>query len=405
MKVHINMFEGGGALIRAQIVHFQASKGSMDRLFACNRESARVWNDCLQLSKDHHTMHGKWISRSELQKLTKGRYHLHSQSVQAVCHKYLFARGSTYQAVQKGLKTARYPYRNKKHYNTKWAKDGFKVTEKGILELSMGIHHGKREKPIVVHVARLPKGRIKEIELCHDNGLYLAVSYEDGVECKAYEKKQSVGVDPGEIHTLAAFREDGESLIITGRKVRSIHRLRNKKLAEIQQLQSKCKKGSRQWRKYQKAKRYILGKSERQLRDALHKTTKAFVDWCIEQFISDVHMGEVEGVQRNTRKKKCVNRKQAQKLSNWSFGKVKQYLTYKLEQLGIQIHHVDESYTSQTCPVCTKRRKVSSRNYRCTCGYEEHRDIHGARNILSKALYGQIQHFDVGTNVKYLRIA
>lgn len=257
----------------------------------------------------------------------------------------------------------------------------------------------------MVHASQLPVGHIKEIELSYDNGLYLAISYEDGIESKPYHNHHSVGVDPGEIHTLAAFREDGESLILTGRKVRTIHRLRNKKLADIQRLQSKCKKGSRQWKKYQKAKRYILSKSEKQLRDALHKTTKRFVDWCIEQSVSDVHMGNVEGVQRNTRKKKRVHRKQAQKLSNWSFGKVKQYLTYKLEQQGIKLHLVDESYTSQTCPVCLKRNKITSRNYSCECGYEEHRDIHGARNILSKALYDEILHFDVGSKIKYLRIA
>lgn len=387
------------------MVRFQASKLNVDRLFACNRESARVWNTCLQLSKEYYTEHQKWISQSNIQKQTKGRFHLHSQSIQAVCHKYLFARDSAYQAVKKGIKTARYPYKNKIHYNTKWAKDGFKVYENGKIELSMGNHQEKREKPIVVHASHLPEGHIKEIELCYDNGLYLAVSYEDGIESKPYHNHHSAGVDPGEIHTLAAFREDGTSLIITGRKVRAIHRLRNKKLAEIQRLQSKCKKGSRQWKKYQKVKRYILSKSEKQLRDVLHKTTRNFVDWCIEQSVSDVHMGNVEGVQRNTRKKKSVNRKQAQKLSNWSFGKVKQYLTYKLEQNGIRLHLVDESYTSQTCPVCKKRKKVSSRNYSCECGYEEHRDIHGARNILSMALYDEILHFDVKTKRKYLRIA
>lgn len=299
-------------MIRVQIVYFQASDRNMDRLFACNRESARVWNECLQLSKDHYTTHGKWITRSEIQKQTKGRFHLHSQSIQAVCHKYLFARDSAYQAVQKGVKTARYPYKTKKHYNTKWAKDGFKVADSGTIELSKGNHQGRREEPIVLHTAGLPAGKIKEIELCYDNGLYLAVSYEDGIESKAYQRQQAAGVDPGEIHTLAAFCRGGESVIITGRKVRSIHRLRNKKLAEIQRMQSKCEKGSRQWRKYQKAKQYILSKSEKQLRDALHKTTKAFVDWCVQQSVSDVHMGHVEGVQRNTRKKNRVSRKQAE---------------------------------------------------------------------------------------------
>jgi putative transposase len=402
---YIKHMFGVRGLIRAQIVHFRASKRNVDRLFACNRESAQVWNQCLQLSKDYYTEHQKWISKSELQKKTKGRFHLHSQSIQAVCHKYLFARDAAHQAVRKGITTAKYPYKNKKNYNTKWAKDGFKVFKNGKIELSMGIHHGKRVQPIVVQAVHLPQGQIKEIELCYDNGLYLAVSYEDGVENKSYCKNHSVGVDPGEIHSLAAFRKDGKSLIITGRKVRAIHRLRNKKLAEMGRLQSRCKKESRQWKKYQKAKKFILSKSEKQLRDALHKTTKRFVDWCVEQSVSDVHLGDIEGVQRNTRKKKRVHRKQAQKLSNWSFGKVKQYMTYKLEREGIRIHLVDESYTSQTCPVCQKRNPTSSRNYRCECGYTEHRDIHGARNILSRALYDQIRHFDVETRVTYLRIA
>ncbi len=392
-------------MIRAQIVPIHASQTNINRLFACNRESAQVWNYCLELSKVYYTQHKKWISKSELQKQTKGKFHLHSQSIQAICHHYIFARDSAFQAIQKGIKTARYPYKHKNHTNTKWAKDGFKVVENGKIELSMGIHQGKREKPIVVFAKRLPEGQIKEMELCYDHGLYLAISYDDGVENKAYQNQHSVGVDPGEIHTLSAFRTDGESLMITGRRIRSIHRLRNKKLAEIQRLQSKCKKGSKQWKKYQNAKRYILSKSEKQLRDALHKTTKAFVDWCIDQSVSDVHLGHVEGVQRNTRKKKRTNRKQAQKLSNWSFGKVKQYLLYKLKRQGIELHLVDESYTSQTCPVCTRKKKTSSRNYSCACGYEEHRDILGARNILSKALYGKILPFEVETKMKYLRIA
>jgi putative transposase len=199
---------------------------------------------------------------------------LHSQSIQAVCHKYLFARDSSHQTIKKGsTTTTRYPYKKKKHYNTKCVKDGFKIHENGKIELSMGIHNGKREKPIVVHASNLPQKNIKEIELCYDNGLYLAVSFEDGQENKPYQPGQAAGVDTGEIHTLSAFCENGQALIVTGRKIRAIHRLRNKKVVEIQRLQSKCKKGSRQWKSANDAKRYILSRSEKQLQDALHKAT------------------------------------------------------------------------------------------------------------------------------------
>ncbi|WP_028399611.1 RNA-guided endonuclease InsQ/TnpB family protein [Ectobacillus panaciterrae] len=393
-------------MIRAKRVYFQTSKTNLQRLFDCNRESAKVWNDCLRHAKAYHLQHnGKWINKSALQVLTKGSYHLHSQSIQAVFEKYLFARDATRAALLKGIKTAKYPYKQKKHYNTKWKKDGFSVKENGTIHLSMGIHNGKREQPIVVSVnpATLPEGKLKEIELAWDNGLYLAISYEDGEIPMRHTYTHSAGVDMGEIHSIAAFCETGEALIVTGRKIRSIHQLRNKKLGELQRLMSKCNKYSRQWKKYNRAKQFILSKSSKQLQDALHKTTKNFVDWCLENEVKQVFVGNPEGVQRRKQKKrtKHVN----QKLSNWSFGTLRAYLEYKLHAKGILLFLVDEAYTSQTCPCCQRRKKVRTRNYVCACGYEEHRDIHGARNILAKELYGKMCHIPEETKRKYLRIA
>ena len=38
-----------------------------------------------------------------------------------------------------------------------------------------------------------------------------------------------------------------------------------------------------------------LSKSERQLQDGLHKTTKQFVDWCVENEVKEVAFGDVDG--------------------------------------------------------------------------------------------------------------
>jgi putative transposase len=139
------------------------------------------------------------------------------------------------------------------------------------------------------------------------------------------------------------------------------------------------------------------------------KTTKQFVDWCIKNQINEVSVGNVEGVQRNTskRKKKKVRRRTTnQKLSNWSFGRLYDYLEYKLNAEGIEIRKVDESYTSQQCPCCGKKKNISSRIYECKCGYKQHRDIHGACNIFSKTYYGEIKELKFKlANTKYLRIA
>ena len=124
-----------------------------------------------------------------------------------------------------------------------------------------------------------------------------------------------------------------------------------------------CKKGSRSGESTIVLKLYILSKSEAQLKDALHKTTHQFVEWCLQHDVSHVVMGNPNGVQRNTKKKR--KRQHNQKLSNWSFGKVYSLLEYKLEAKGITIEKVDESYTTQTCPVCGNRKKSKNRNYHC----------------------------------------
>lgn len=386
-------------LIRVVKTSFKTSKANLQRLFDTNRISAQVWNDTLKIAKEYALQNnGKWINKVELQTALKNKYPIHSQSIQAVAHKYLFARKATLEKLEKGLK-ARYPYKQKKYFNTKWVQKAFKIYPNGKIELSMG----SKRQPIIVYVKHLPPSTIKEIELIYDKGLKLCLSYDDGQVVENNNHTNLVGIDLGQIHAISAYAENGNSIIITGRKARSVQRLRNKKLKELQKKMSKCKKGSRQWKKYNKAKQYIMSKSDAQLKDILHKTTKQFVDWCIKNEVQQVVVGDVEGVQRNTKKKrkKSIN----QQLSQWQFGKLQKYLEYKLQAKGISVTKITEEYTTQTCPVCGRRKKTSTRNYVCKCGYKEHRDIHGAKNILSKYKYGIIQYVGDTKETKYLRIA
>ena len=387
-------------MIRCIKTSFKCSKVNLDKLFECNRISATIWNDCLAFAKEYSLSNdGKWINKTQLQSLTKKNYSLHSQSIQAVVHKYIFSRDSANKARKLGLKDNKYPYKEKKFFNTKWVDKAFKVYPNGKIELSMGV----KQKPLVIHVAKALPEDIKEIELIFDRKLKISISYDDGVVPKQNLNPNTVGVDLGEIHSISAYCSNGEALIITGRKMRSIHQFRNKKVSELQYKMSKCKKGSRQWKKYNRAKQYILSKSENQLKDCLHKTSKQFIDWCLKNQVKEVAIGDVEGVQRNSKgkKRKVTN----QKLSNWSFGKLNSYIAYKSKPENILMSKIDESYTTQQCPCCGRRKKPSNRNYKCKCGYKEHRDVHSGRNILSKYLHGDIRYIGDVINIIYQRIA
>ena len=390
-------------MIKCLKTEFVTTKSNLDRLFECNRISAEIYNDCLKVAKEYSLANdGKWIGKTQLQKQVKDKYPLHSQSVQAVCHKYLFSRDAVFKARKAGLKN-KYPYKKKKNFNTKWVDKAFSVHLNGKITLSMGTENGKRREPIIIWVKNLPAHDSKEVELIYDRKLMVSITYDDGAVINPNTGNNICSIDLGEIHTIASYTTNENSLIITGRKMRSINRLRNKKVAELQRLMSKCKKGSKKWKKYNKAKKYILSKSEAQIKDALHKTTKNFVDFAVSEGAKEVVIGKVEGVQRNTKRKK--SKKVNQKLSNWNFGKLKNYLKYKLDSKDITLKEINESYTSQTCPVCSRRKKVSTRNYKCSCGYKAHRDIHGARNILSKYLHKDIRYIGDIKQIKYLRIA
>ncbi|RBW67678.1 RNA-guided endonuclease InsQ/TnpB family protein [Bacillus taeanensis] len=373
-------------MYRTMKVPFSASVAVIQKLFEIRRLCAVVWNDCAQIARYYYRLGGGWITKSDLQKELKGLYCLHSQTIQAVAHKFLQAREGAQKARKAGF-NVRYLWKHKFVFNPKWVGQSFTLQGKKIT-LSLGIWNGKRQPKLTLKLPKVPPGNVKEVELVYDRKWLICLSYETNIQEEPPKQGITASIDPGEIHTIASVTENGDSLVITGRYLRSIHRLRNKKVKELQKLMSRCKKGSRQWRKYNRAKKYVLSKSEEQLKDALHKTTKQFVDWCLQHDVNHIVIGDVEGVQRNTKKKK--NKKTNQKLSNWSFGKLYVLLVYKLKARGITIEKVDEHFTSQTCPVCGNRKKVSHRTYQCPCGYKEHRDLHGARNILTKQLYGKM---------------
>jgi transposase len=81
-----------------------------------------------------------------------------------------------------------------------------------------------------------------------------------------------------------------------------------------------------------------------------------------------------------------MGRRQAQTVSSAANGRIIAQLGYKLAG-AIEI---DESYTSQTCPVCGERSK-HQRTYRCPkCGLVAPRDVVGCLNIRTKGMQDRL---------------
>ncbi len=123
-----------------------------------------------------------------------------------------------------------------------------------------------------------------------------------------------------------------------------------------------------------------------------------YTDWAVEKGISAVYVGDVTGIEINSKKGKNVN----QKLNQWEYGLIMKLLEYKLNNAGIKLIKVNEAYSSQTCPCCGFKHKPINRNFICpNCKNKFHRDIIGAWNIL----YNNVGNLKIPEgSIKYLRI-
>jgi putative transposase len=191
-----------------------------------------------------------------------------------------------------------------------------------------------------------------------------------------------MSVDLGILRPITCF--DGKEVVsYHGGTLNSLLQYRNKKLAIYQQLMSRCKKGSRRYKKLQRFKKKMLTKTKNKIKDILHKITSNFVGLCVKKGIDTIVIGDIRHIREHVE----GNDNTRQKVHQWLFGEMIDMITYKAKMFGIDVKFVSEAYTSQTCPVCGSRNHVNDRNYKCKhCGFEYHRDGVGAINIYKRYL-------------------
>lgn len=382
-------------------------------LFLCNKESAKVWNECVRLNRELWVNENKYIDRDYLQIKLKGfSILLPAKSIQITIKKYLQAIKGIQKARKVGRKDEKYPWREKKHYNTMWDKQMITIKDKYIYlsrpKCMRKLNDvGKlKPNPIKIYSKYIPPN-ICYAEVLYDNGLKLALNYYvESDDYKQINSNEVSAIDLGEIHTITSVDTLENTQIITGRRLRSYQRFRNKELGKLQKKLSKCKKNSRNYKKYRQAIQKLMSKSNRKISNELHKTSKMYINYLVENNIQNVVVGDLTKYNMNLKNIKGSGK--LQKLVQWNHGQLMNMLNYKSKRYDIRITEISEKYTSQTCPCCSNKYKPTGRNYICkVCGFTLHRDIVGAYNILSKYINnGEIKKMDLKLKeLKYLRIA
>ena len=209
------------------------------------------------------------------------------------------------------------------------------------------------------------------------------------------------GVDLGEVNIAAVTVESGEALVVSGRALRSVKQLRNKRHAALTSLLSRCKPGSKRQRKLMRSKHRSSAKLFRQQRDLLHKASRHVVEFCAAHDVREIAVREVGDIQDRVNRGAKVD----QKISQWAHGRFRSYLTYKAARYGMSVKPIPEDYSTRTCSMCgcVKKNAPRGRVYTCPgCGAVTHRDVNGASNICSRTRHGSYGCVQAQT-IMYLR--
>ncbi|NBK99136.1 MAG: transposase [Erysipelotrichia bacterium] len=108
-----------------------------------------------------------------------------------------------------------------------------------------------------------------------------------------------------------------------------------------------------------------------------HEYSKTIINFAIEHNVSLIKLEKLTGIQTKMVKKRM------KKEFLWSYYRMQTYLEQKAHMNGIQVSYVPAGYTSKRCPNCKRLNNPKGRNYKCRCGYQRHRDLVGAINILN----------------------
>jgi putative transposase len=340
------------------------------RLKAAQREAAQVWNVCVEAHRQARMSQARWPDQNDLHHLTKRRFALHSQSVQAV-FRALLGTIETTRKLRKEHPEMRmkYPWRPKRFYPVHWPAQAVSIElERVVLPMGKG-------RPSLVLPLDLPENA-GACTLVWNDGFELHVCVEVPQAEESPGPVQAT-VDLGEIHLAAVTTSTGKALIVTGRGIRSLKRQRSKQLGQLTKKQSRCQKHSRRWRKLQRAKNKVCHRAERCVRDLRHKATRKVIAFCIENQVGTLFIGNPHGVRTRD-----SGRHHNGRMAQWEYGRDIDYLTHKSRHARISCSTGSERGTSSRCPRCKHKHKPKGRTWVCRrCGFRGHRDLVGSVNM------------------------
>ena len=231
-------------------------------------------------------------------------------------------------------------------------------------------------------------GTVKNVTVSLSGGKwFVSIQTEREVAQPVPQSTTAVGIDMG----IARFATLSDGTFF---EPLNSFRRHEKTLRKAQQALSRKVKFSNNWRKAKARVQRIHARIANVRRDYLHKCSTAISKnhamVCIEDLqvrnMSKSAAGTLDNPGKNVRAKSGLNKS----ILDQGWFEFRRQLDYKLAWSGGLLITVPPQNTSRTCPCCgyvsADNRRTQTR-FRCMeCGFEEHADVVGAINILSRGM-------------------
>jgi len=233
---------------------------------------------------------------------------------------------------------------------------------------------GKERIRMSLHIPAPKEINTRTITRTEDNKWFLCITYEDEPQTKQIDTSKVLGIDLGLKNIV--FCSDGHSILNKNHT-----RYYDKKIAKIQELQSHCSKGSRNYNHLRKVMNRLYGEKSRKTRDFLHKVSHTLVH---KEF-------DIIGLEKLESKRMSEGRMHGlnKSIRNSQFALLVNFITYKAEALGKKVILVNPKDTSKNCSTCGQKKKdlqLYDRIYICErCDNIMDRDYNASINIMNLA--------------------
>ncbi len=363
--------------IRAYKFRIYPSK-IQERIIYQHLEISRLlWNSLLEQSKKKYQQEYCFFSRSELQQMVKGTT-LYSQAAQAVCHRLHAAIKKKIIAKKHGINLGFPRFKSEGGVKSLYYPQfgfhlGMKLYVNPFGEISI-----KKHREII--------GRIKTLIVKREaSGKFFAIFYTvmDGLPSRLNNGPE-VGIDLG----LKNFATLSDGIIITNPRHLKLH---EERLAFLQKMLSKTRKGSKN---RQKA-RFKVARAYEKLANARHDFLQKTADGLLSSYsliaLEELHV------------QKMIQRNYGKWIKDVAWGAFSQILAYKAESAGCKLVFVNPEGTTRECSTCGAQvpKTLQERTHSCpACGLTMDRDLNASINILKRATAGIAESNACGDGTK-----